>query len=100
MALLKKIYTEDDTGVYAEYWKISEINSNWITNNIEIIMVGYISAEARESGKKPLLSRITNASGELIKVVPSSSIEELVETEIVGAAIVVIAAPRLSEQGL
>lgn len=65
MALLKKIYTEDDTGVYAEYWKISEINSNWITNNIEIIMVGYISAEARESGKKPLLSRITNASGEM-----------------------------------
>jgi len=64
MALLKKIYTEDNTGVYAEYWKISEINSNWLTNRIEIILVGFISEEARFSGKSPLLKRIFTATGD------------------------------------
>jgi hypothetical protein len=64
MALLKQIYTEDNTGVYAEYWKISEINSNWITNKIEIIIVGFISEEARNTGRSPLLKRTITASGD------------------------------------
>jgi hypothetical protein len=63
MALLKKIYTEDNTGVYAEYWKVSEINSNWITNKIEIILVGYLSEEARINEKNPLLKRVVYATG-------------------------------------
>ena len=64
MALLKKIYTEDNTGVYAEYWKISEINSNWLTNRIEIILVGFLSEEARFSGRSPLLKRTVTATGD------------------------------------
>jgi hypothetical protein len=63
MALIKKIYTEDNTGVYAEYWKVSEINSNWITNKIEIILVGYISEDARRSEKSALLKRVAYATG-------------------------------------
>ena len=64
MALKKKIYTEDNTGVYAEYWKISEINSNWITNKIEIILSGFVSQEARLQGKNPLLKRSAYATGD------------------------------------
>jgi hypothetical protein len=64
MALLKKIYTEDNTGVYAEYWKISEINSNWLTNRIEIILVGFLSEEARFSGRSSLLKRTVIATGD------------------------------------
>lgn len=64
MALLKKIYTEDNTGVYAEYWKISEINSNWLTNRIEIILVGFLSEEAKLSGRSPLLKRTVIATGD------------------------------------
>jgi len=64
MALLKKIYTEDNTGVYAEYWKVSEINSNWLTNRIEIILVGFLSEEARFSGRSPLLKRTVTATGD------------------------------------
>lgn len=64
MALLKKIYTSDNTGVFAEYWKISEINSNWLTNQIDIKLVGYISQEARNNGRNPLLYRNITATGD------------------------------------
>lgn len=63
MALLKKIYTEDNTGVYAEYWKISEINSNWLTDKIEIVLAGFFDEPARRSGKNPLIKRVTYALG-------------------------------------
>jgi hypothetical protein len=62
MALLKRIYTEDNTGSYAEYWKISEINSNWITNKIEIKLVGFISEEARWGGRNPLMFKTSVAT--------------------------------------
>ena len=61
MALKKKIYTDDNSGVYAEYWKISEINSNWLNNIIEITVVGYFSEEARFSGRNPFLKRVVYA---------------------------------------
>lgn len=64
MALLKRIYTEDNTGSYAEYWKISEINSNWITNKIEIKLVGFISEEARWGGRNPLMFKTSVATGD------------------------------------
>ena len=64
MALQKKIYTSDNTGVFAEYWKISEINSNWITNLIEIKLIGFISEEARREGRNPLMHHTTIASGD------------------------------------
>jgi len=64
MALLKKIYTNDNTGVFAEYWKISEINSNWISNKIEIKIIGYVSQEARLSGKNALLDKTIIAYGD------------------------------------
>ena len=64
MALKKKIYTEDNTGVYAEYWKISEINSNWLTDRIEIILSGFFNEETRRLNKNPILKKISYALGE------------------------------------
>lgn len=68
MALLKRIYTEDDTGVYAEYWKISEINSNWLNDRIEIVLVGFFNEDARRSNKNPLIRKVTYALGENARV--------------------------------
>ena len=68
MALLKRIYTEDDTGVYAEYWKISEINSNWLNDRIEIVLSGFFNADARRSNKNPLIRKVTYALGENARV--------------------------------
>jgi len=64
MALLKKIYTEDNTGIYAEYWKVSEINSNWLTDKIEIVLSGFFNQEARVDNKNPLSKKILYAMGE------------------------------------
>ena len=68
MALLKRIYTEDDTGVYAEYWKISEINSNWLTDKIEIVLAGFFDETARRQNKNPLMKKITYALGQDAKL--------------------------------
>ena len=64
MALLKRIYTEDNTGVYAEYWKISEINSNWLNDKIEIVLSGFFDEASRRSGKNPLTKRVRYALGQ------------------------------------
>lgn len=68
MALLKRIYTEDDTGVYAEYWKISEINSNWLNDKIEIVLAGFFNEDARRNNKNPLIKKVTYALGENARV--------------------------------
>jgi hypothetical protein len=64
MALKKKIYTDDNTGVYAEYWKISEINSNWLNDRIEIILSGFFNEETRRLNKNPVLRKTSYALGE------------------------------------
>ena len=63
MALLKRIYTEDNTGIYAEYWKISEINSNWLTDKIEIVISGFFNQDARLNGKNPIMKKVVYALG-------------------------------------
>ena len=58
MALKKKIYNVDNTGSFAEYWKISEISGNWITKNMIIKISGFISEETRLENRVPLLEKI------------------------------------------
>lgn len=58
MGLLKKVYTEDNTGAYAEYWKVTEINSNWLKDRIEITFSGFVSQNARIEGRNPLLRKV------------------------------------------
>jgi hypothetical protein len=68
MALLKRIYTEDNTGVYAEYWKISEINSNWLTDKIEIVISGFFDEASRRNNKNPLLKKTVYALGDQARI--------------------------------
>jgi hypothetical protein len=58
MGLLKRIYTEDNTGAYAEYWKVTEISSNWLTNRVEITISGFFDQSARLGGRNPLLKKV------------------------------------------
>jgi hypothetical protein len=55
MAFQKIIYTNDNTGVYAEYWKVSEITANWVTKTTGITLLGYLSHEARLNSKNPIM---------------------------------------------
>ena len=57
MALLKTIYTEDNTGCAATYWTICDITMDWIKKHGKIQLLGYVSEEAFASGKNPMMVR-------------------------------------------
>lgn len=57
MALLKTIYTEDNTGCAATYWKICDITMDWIKKHGSIELMGYMSEEAFNSSKNPMMTR-------------------------------------------
>ena len=54
MALLKSIDTE--SGVATIYWNIGSIQENFRGKCTDVLCYGYVSQEARESGKQPLNS--------------------------------------------
>jgi hypothetical protein len=60
MALQKKIYTSENTGAFAEYWKVSEISGNWIKKTMTIKVAGFISHETRFADKLPLIEKTYN----------------------------------------
>lgn len=62
MALQKKIATK--YGIDADYWKIVDLNINWLTENSHVVLCGWASKEAREEGLKPLAQRGFDWSGE------------------------------------
>jgi hypothetical protein len=55
MALLKTIYTEDNTGCAATYWKICDVEADWIKKHGKIELMGYISEQAFNSSKNPVI---------------------------------------------
>jgi len=57
MALLKKINTLDNTGVYAEYWRVTSIDLDYNKKSATIFIDGYYNQNARVDGKNPLLNR-------------------------------------------
>ena len=57
MGLKQKIYTSDNTGVSAEYWKIAAISSNWISGEATIVMFGYLNLEARLANRSPVMMK-------------------------------------------
>jgi hypothetical protein len=68
MALQKKIYTTDNTGAFAEYWKVSEISGNWIKKTIDIKVSGFISQETRFNDKFPLFEKTYNLNPNLFEL--------------------------------
>jgi len=48
---------QHETGTYSQYWRIVETNLNYETKMAEIKLFGYVSEEARQSGKTRLDTR-------------------------------------------
>lgn len=62
MALIKNV--ESDIGVDATYWHIFAINSNRVQSGMDVVLAGYVSAEARTDGKSPALIRNVSLNGD------------------------------------
>lgn len=55
MALQKTIFTPDNTGCSANYWKICDINIDPTAKHGEIELMGYISEQAFIEGRNPVI---------------------------------------------
>lgn len=51
------------TGVVGEYWKIVDLNINWLTNQAHVAMCLWVDQQARLDGKQPLESQSFDWSG-------------------------------------
>jgi hypothetical protein len=68
MAFQKKIYTLENNGVFAEYWKISEISGNWISKNITIKLSGFFSEDVRLQNKNSLMEKTYNVDSQMFEL--------------------------------
>lgn len=55
MALIKTIST--NFGIDSTYWKIVDLNINWLSKNSHVSMSGWSSKASRDAGDQPLTSR-------------------------------------------
>jgi hypothetical protein len=62
MALQKTIYTADNTGASSNYWKIRSVLLNHTEGNGTITIDGYVSEQARQTGRVPLETRVVPVS--------------------------------------
>lgn len=62
MALIKNIETQ--YGIDANYWKVVDLNVNWLTKQSHISLLGWNSKTDRVEGKQSLASRVYDWSGE------------------------------------
>ncbi len=62
MALLKQIQV-NNTGVIAEYWRLTGVQLDFVTGQAVIDVSGYLNAEARNAGKTAITKRQIRWSG-------------------------------------
>lgn len=62
MALRKEL--EHASGAKAEYWIVGELTVSFLQPAAKIVMLGFVNADARRSGKPPLDSREIQVQGE------------------------------------
>ena len=62
MALIKSISTR--FGIDATYWKIIDLNINWLSKNSHISLSGWSDKASRDAGNIPLDSRSFDWMGE------------------------------------
>ena len=55
MALQKTIYTADNTGCAATYWRICDVEADWITKHGAIEIMGYMNQQAFLDGRSPIM---------------------------------------------
>ena len=67
MALLKTLYTPDDTGCAATYWRICDLYGDWKEETMTVKLCGYLSQSARDNGKHQMMEKTYNLSGDLFK---------------------------------
>ena len=48
---------QHETGAYSQYWRVVKTDLNYDLNDGTIVMYGYVSQEARQSGKTRLDTR-------------------------------------------
>lgn len=89
---LKKPIELNNSGVSCEYWKIHETNINWHDKVAKITLSGFISQEARENGKNPLVSINYDYTKE--------NFPFLVEENVVAKAYELVKQPKLDEDGV
>jgi len=77
MALL--LEKENNYGGTTSYWKIVDLNINYLTNISHIVMCGWTDKTARDTGKQPTDQRIYDFSGDTF---PFIDIEPQNEREI------------------
>jgi len=53
MALAKTLQ-HNNTGVNLAYWRITRVEIDGLANSTVVIVSGYVSQEARNSGKRPI----------------------------------------------
>ena len=56
MAIEKNLEVKE-SGVFVEYWKITQLNINWHKKNAYMVIEGFKDKEARDDGKLPLISK-------------------------------------------
>lgn len=62
MALSKVLPT--DFGIDATYWKIVDLNINWLSRETHISLLGWSDKVSREAGRKELARKIFSFSGD------------------------------------
>lgn len=73
MALEKQIYTDDNTGVSATYWKICDLFGDWKGRTMFVKLCGYLSAQEKANGRKEVLEKSYSLSGDLFDMYFSPS---------------------------
>ena len=68
MALQKTIYTADNTGCAATYWRICDVEADWITKHGTIEIMGYINEQAFNDGKNPVIVKNYEIRSDLFDV--------------------------------
>ena len=74
MALQKTIYTSDNTGCAATYWRICDIDADWITKHGSIEIMGYINEQAFNDGKNPVITKVYEIREDLFDIYFSETI--------------------------
>lgn len=62
MALIKTLPTE--YGIDASYWKIVDLNINWLAREAHLSLLGWASLADRDAGKKEIDRKIFSFLGE------------------------------------
>ena len=63
MALSKQITTVYNGNVFATYWKIANIDIDWIESVAKVKLIGFVSQDARTANKGPIDTKTFNWSG-------------------------------------